>query len=165
MCCTNRKKDGKDHRYWSVVKSRRVAGGQVVQKQALYLGEINASQCEAWRRTIEVFEDGSQSAQTMALFPADRSFDVDDEQVVQIRLKEVELCRPRQWGAWHVSCMNSWALMNFWAEKLPPSPKGTRWDLIVKALYCYRLIDPGSEWRLTRSWYDKSAMADLLGTD
>lgn len=46
---------------------------------------------------------------------------------------------------------------------MPPSLKGTRWDLIVQTLCCYHLIDPGSEWRLNLSWYDKSAMADLLG--
>jgi transposase len=54
-------------------------------------------------------------------------------------------------------------LDEFWAKRLEPSRKGTRWDLIIQALSCYRLLDPGSEWRLHRHWYDKSAMADLLG--
>jgi hypothetical protein len=97
--CTNRKKDGKEHRYWSVMENRRVVGGRVVQRQVLYLGEMNDSQREAWRRTIEVFEDGSKPAKTMALFPEDRHQEIDNEQVVKIRLKEVELRRPRQWGA------------------------------------------------------------------
>ena len=92
--CTNRKKDGKEHRYWSVVENRRVAGGRVVQRQVLYLGEINDTQREAWRRTIEVFEDGSPK--TMALFPEDRSYEIDDNQVVKVRLKDIELRRPRQ---------------------------------------------------------------------
>ena len=163
--CTNRKKDGKEHRYWSVVENRRVTGGRVVQRQVLYLGEINGSQREAWRRTIEVFEDGSLSAKTMALFPEDRPIEIEDEQVVQIRLKDVELRRPRQWGAcWlAVTLYEQLGLNEFWAEKLLPSRKGTRWDLITQALCCYRLIDPGSEWRLNRYWYETSAMADLLG--
>jgi hypothetical protein len=163
--CTNRKKDGKEHRYWSVVENRRVAGGRVVQRQVLYLGEINDSQHEAWRRTIEVFEDGSPSAKTMALFPEDRAREIDDDQVVQIRLKDVELRRPRQFGACWLACAlyDQLGLDRFWAEKLPPGRKGTRWDLIAQALCCYRLIDPGSEWRLNRHWYEKSAMGDLLG--
>jgi len=163
--CTNRQKDGKEHRYWSVVESRRVAGGRVVQRQVLYLGEINDSQCESWRRTIEVFEDGSPSAKTMALFPEDRPVEIDDEQVVQIRLKDVELCRPRQWGGCWLACTlyEQLGFDKFWAERLPPSRKGTRWDFIVQALCCYRLIDPGSEWRLHRHWYETSAMPDLLG--
>jgi hypothetical protein len=163
--CTIRKKDGKEHRYWNVVESRRVSGGHVVQRQVLYLGEINDSQREAWRKTIEVFEDGAATARTMALFPEDRTVEVDDEQVVRIRLKDVEVRRPRQWGGCWLACQlyEELGLDDFWAEKLEPSRKGTRWDLIVQALSCYRLMEPGSEWRMHRHWYEKSAMADLLG--
>ncbi|HEX7474583.1 MAG TPA: IS1634 family transposase [Dehalococcoidales bacterium] len=163
--CTNRKKDGKAHRYWSVVENRRVSSGKVVQRQVLYLGEINDSQRESWRKTVEVLEDGHSSAKTMALFPEDRLVEINDEDMVQIRLKDVELRRPRQWGACWLACWlyKQLGLDTFWSERLPPSRKGTRWDLIVQALCCYRLIDPGSEWRLHRHWYDTCALADLLG--
>jgi transposase len=163
--CTNRKKDGKQHRYWNVVENRRVSGGRVVQRQVLYLGEINDSQREAWRRTIEVLEDGRPSARTMALFPEDRPVEIDDDEVVRIRLKDVELRRPRQWGACWLACTlyEQLGLDAFWAKRLPPSRKGTHWDLIAQALSCYRLLDPGSAWRLHRHWYETSAMADLLG--
>jgi len=163
--CTNRKKDGKGHRYWSVVENRRITGGRVVLRQVLYLGEINDCQRQAWLKTIEVFESGYPSARTMALFPDDRSIEVNDEQVVQIRLRDVALCRPRQWGACWLACTlyQHLGLDVFWASKLPSSRKGTRWDLITQALCCYRLLDPGSEWRLHRHWYETSAMADLLG--
>ena len=58
-----RKKDGKEHCYWSIVESRRVAGGRVVQRHVLYLGEINSSQELAWRKSIQVLEErGSRSA-------------------------------------------------------------------------------------------------------
>jgi hypothetical protein len=131
----------------------------------LYLGEINDSQREAWRKTIEVFEDGSSTPRTLALFPEDRALEIDDEAVVRIRLKELELRRPRQWGACWLACYlyEQLGLDEFWAKRFEPSRKGTRWDLIVQALSCYRLIAPGSEWRLHRDWYEKSAMADLLG--
>jgi hypothetical protein len=163
--CTNRKKDGKEHRYWNVVENRRLADGRVVQRQVLYLGEINGSQREAWRKTIEVFEDGATAAQTLALFPEDRPVEVEDEQVVRIRLSAVELRRPRQWGACWLACTlyEQLGLNQFGRERLPPSRKGTRWDLILQALSCYRFMDPGSEWRLHRHWYEHSAMADLLG--
>jgi Transposase DDE domain len=163
--CTSRKKDGKEHRYWNVVENRRVSGGRVVQRQVLYLGEINDCQREAWRKTIEVLEDGSPAARTMALFPEDRLVAIDDDAVVNIRLKEVELRRPRQWGACWLACTlyEQLGLDAFWAKRLLPSRKGTNWDLIAQALCCYRLLDPGSEWRLHRHWYETSAMADLLG--
>jgi transposase len=163
--CTIRKKDGKEHRYWNVVESRRVSGGHVVQRQVLYLGEINDSQREAWRKTIEVFEGGAATARTMARFPEDRAVEVDDEQVVRIRLKDVEVRRPRQWGGCWLACQlyEELGWDDFGAERLEPSRKGTRWDLIVQALSCYRWMEPGSEWRMHRHWYEKRAMADLLG--
>src|SRR5258705_10134833 len=63
------------------------------------------------------------------------------------------------------SSTKSWACPRFWAERLPPSRKGTRWDLVLQTLCAYRLIDPGSEWRLHRQWFEHSAMGDLLGAD
>jgi transposase len=165
---TTRFKDGKEHRYWSLVENRRVAGGRkVVQRHVLYLGEINSSQQAAWRKTVEVFEAGSPQARTVALFAEERAPEVDDEKVVRIRLDQLELRRPRQWGAcWLASVLyQKLELDLFWGERLLPSRKGTRWDHVLQLLVSYRLIDPGSEWRLHREWFDKSAMADLLGAD
>lgn len=165
---TTRFKDGKEHHYWSLVENRRVAGGaKVVQRHVLYLGEINSSQQAAWRKTIEIFEAGSAKPQTVALFPEERSPEVDDEQIVRIRLDRLELHRPRQWGAcWLASVLYQKLQLDvFWGERLRPSRKGTRWDQVLQTLVSYRLIDPGSEWRLHREWFDKSAMADLLGAD
>jgi hypothetical protein len=163
--CTQRRKDGKLHRYWSLVENRRVSGGRVVQRHLLYLGEINDSQRAAWRKTIEVFADGAPRSQTLALFPEDGTAPVDDATVVRLRLGALHVERPRQWGACWLACQlyAQLGLDGFWAQRLPPSRKGTRWDLILQALAVYRLIDPGSEWRLHREWFVNSAMADLLG--
>src|SRR5438034_11514549 len=97
--CSKRFKDGKPHHYWSIVENRRVAGGKVVQRHVLYLGEINSSQQEAWRRTIEIFEDGEVKPKTVALFPEDRAVGISSEEIVRIRLKDLQLKRPAQWGA------------------------------------------------------------------
>src|SRR2546423_8355916 len=70
--CKVRRKDGKQHRYWSVVENTRVARGRVVQRHVLYLGEINDTQELAWRRSIEVLEDGAAQPRTLSLFPEDR---------------------------------------------------------------------------------------------
>jgi len=163
--CTQRRKDGKLHRYWSLVENRRVTGGRVAQRHVLYLGEINDSQRAAWRKTIEVFEEGAPQPQTLSLFPEDAAPPVDDASIVRLRLGAVQVRRPRQWGAcWLATRLyTQLGLDRFWAEHLPASRKGTRWDLILQALASYRLIDPGSEWRLHREWFLTSAMADLLG--
>src|SRR6478736_5231532 len=69
---TKRKKDGKEHRYWSIVENRRVGGGRVVQRPLLYLGEINDSQELAWRKSIAVLEEGAAAPRPLSLFPEDR---------------------------------------------------------------------------------------------
>ena len=67
---TTRKKDGKVHRYWSIVENRRLTGGRVLQRHVLYLGEINDRQERAWRRSIEVLDDAGER-QTLLLFATD----------------------------------------------------------------------------------------------
>jgi Transposase DDE domain len=163
-----RRKDGKEHRYWSIVESRRCAGGRVVQRPVLYLGEINDDQHAAWCRVIETFDEGSGHYRQLALFPAKRS--VPDQAQgfgVQVRLDAMELHRPRQWGACWLACQlyEQLQLDRFFAPLLADSREGTSWQHILQTLVCYRLIDPGSEWRLHRQWFEQSAMADLLGED
>ena len=55
--CNRRFKDGKEHHYWNIVESKRCREGKVVQRQVLYLGEINDSQHESWCRLIEAFDE------------------------------------------------------------------------------------------------------------
>jgi transposase len=162
--CTRRVKDGKAHEYWNLVENRRLADGRVVQRQVLYLGEINASQREAWRKTIEVHERGHR--RQVALFPAG-SMPADDVDAIGVLLSELSLRRPRQWGACWLA-LDLWQqleLDSFWRPRLRPSREGTPWLKVLKTLVAYRLIDPGSEWRLHRQWFDASAMADVLHSD
>jgi hypothetical protein len=160
-------KDGKEHRYWSIVENHRTQSNKVIQRQVLYLGEINDSQRTSWCKTIEVFEHGKMGTRQMALFPDDRDAPELECEVVQIRLSELELHHSRQWGACWLAChlWNVLELDSFWTPRLPPGRKGTCWLNILKILVCYRLISPGSEWRLHREWYHNSAMGDLLGDD
>ena len=165
---TTRKKDGKVHRYFSVVENKRVRGGRVLQRHVLYLGEINCSQELAWRKSIAVLDEGEKKPRTLSLFPEDRCEGiVGGESVVRLKLAQLRLERPRQWGGCWLA-LQLWrelGLDGFWAERLPASRKGTRWDEVLLILAVYRLLSPGSEWRLHREWYQRSALADLLGTD
>jgi DDE family transposase len=164
---TSRKKDGKVHRYWSVVENCRVKGGRVVQRHVLYLGEINDTQRAAWCRTIEVFEKGQARPSQVAIFPEDRAVPPLDCTVVQVHLDRLRLEQPRQWGAcWLALELWGWLRLDeFWAPRLPTSRKGTEWLQVLKTLVVYRLLDPGSEWRLHRQWFRQSALGDLLGAD
>jgi hypothetical protein len=165
---STRKKDGKEHRYFSVVENKRVSGGRVLQRHVLYLGEINSSQELAWRRSIEVLDEGTRAARTLALFPEDRCETVvADESIVRLKLAQLRLERPRQWGACWLA-LRLWQqlrLDEFWRERLLASRKGTRFDQVLFVLVVYRLLSPGSEWRLHRHWFERSALGDLLGAD
>jgi hypothetical protein len=92
--CSARKKDGKEQHYWSLVENRRVAEGRVVQRHVLYLGEINDDQQVAWRRSIEIFDQGEKVARTVALVAAERQIEQDSHATVRIRVDEMELRRP-----------------------------------------------------------------------
>ena len=166
--CTTRKKNGKLHRYWSVVENKRCAGDKIVQRHVLYLGEINERQEVVWQDAAAAFPDAEPPARPAALFSAERTLVAEAAlQAVRVKLSEMALRRPRQYGACWLAChlYQELGLDSFWAERLPPSRKGTRWDLILQTLVAYRLIDPGSEWRLHREWFERSAMGDLLGAD
>jgi hypothetical protein len=142
---TKRKKDGKEHRYWSIVENRRVSGGRVVQRPLLYLGEINDSQELAWRKSIAVREEGAVAPRSLSLFPEDRCEGVlPDASIVRLKLSELRLRRPRQWGGCWLA-LNLWrelALDQFWGERLGPSRKGTRWHQVLLLLATYRLLAP-----------------------
>ena len=165
---TTRKRDGKTHRYWSVVENRRLADGRVLQRHVLYLGESNDSQAHAWRRSIEVIDEREDAPRTVALFPEDRIEEcVLDTSVVRLRLSQLRLCQPRVWGSCWLA-LKLWErleLDRFWSQRLSRSRKGTRWDQVVFVLVAYRLLSPGSEWRLHRQWFERSALKDLLGAD
>jgi hypothetical protein len=165
--CNSRFKNGKDHHYWSIVENRRCAGGKIVQRPVLYLGEINDSQKEAWIKSIEVFDEDQKCSSPLALFPADRLVPAQVAEAVQVRLERFEVRRPRQWGACWLAC-DLWSqlqLDQFWDQRLPASREETQWKLILQTLVGYGLIDPGSEWRPHRQWFEQSAMGDLLGWD
>lgn len=160
-------KDGKEHRYWSIVENRRTCNNRVVQRQVLYLGEINDAQRAGWCKSIEVLQADGSASQQMALFPCDRTAPALDCETVQVNLNRLSLHHPRQWGGCWLA-LTLWKQLEldaFWAPKLPPSRKGTRWLNVFKLLVCYRLIAPGSEWHLHREWFERSAMADLLAED
>ena len=160
-------KDGKPHRYYTVVESRRLQSGKVAQRQVLYLGEINDSQQAAWRRTLEVFDEAEQRITPLSLFPEDRAIPADAIDSVQVKLGEMKLERARPYGNCWLGCelWQQLQLDRFWSEKLPQGREGVAWPQVLELLVVNRLIEPGSEFRVHRHWFDHSAMDVLLGRD
>jgi len=160
-------KDGKEHRYYTVVESRRLSSGKVAQKQVLYLGEINDSQQSAWRKTLEVFDEQQQRYTPLSLFPEDRPMPADALDSVRVKLSQMRLERARPYGNCWLGCelWRQLQLDRFWAEKLLPGREEVPWAQVLELLVVNRLIEPGSEFRLHRHWFDHSAMDVLLGRD
>jgi transposase len=165
-----RKKDGKIHRYFSVVENRRVgAKRRTVQRTVLHLGEINGSQEAAWRQTLEVFDEGRQEHRTLSLFPDDSVAVPASVDSLRVRLSEMELHRARAFGDCWLGCelWRQLGLEEFWHERLDEKVRRETvdWEKVLRLLVINRLIDPGSEFRVHRQWFDRSAMGELLGED
>jgi len=165
--CTKRRKDGKEHRYFSVVENVRAPGRRTpFQKTLLYLGEISDAQQSAWLKAMRVFDEASGQPRNLTLFAEGRPVhDALARSSVSVSLADYQLKRPRQYGACWLACelWRELQLERFWNECLKPSREGTDWARQLLVSVAYRLIEPGSEWRCHRLWYERTAMGDLLG--
>jgi hypothetical protein len=162
-----RRKNGKEHRYFTVVESRRLAGGKVIQRQVLYLGEINDSQQAAWRKTLSVVAGRGQQPQAMSLFPDDRAVPPDAINAVQVRMNQMVLRRPRAFGDCWLAC-ELWRQLHldrFWDRRLAQGKEDVPWAKVLQLLAVNRLIEPGSEFRVHRHWFGRTAMDELLDVD
>src|SRR5882762_9936691 len=118
---TRRKKDGKDHRYFSIVESHRLSSGKMAQRTVLYLGEVNDQEAAAWRKSLEVFDEDRQSSLTLSLFPEDREIPQDAVDGLQVKLSGLELRRTRVFGNCWLAC-ELWRQLDldgFWQQRLP----------------------------------------------
>jgi len=164
-------KNGKQHRYFSIVENRRVGGGpkvaKVAQRTVLYLGEINDSQQAAWRKTMDVFDDARNQTTQLALFPDDRPIPPDALNAIQVRLCEMKLLRPRSFGDCWLGCWlwQHLELDRFWRQRFEDARGEVPWEKVLELLVVHRIIAPGSEYRLHRQWFLRSTMDELLNVD
>ena len=162
-----RRKNGKIHRYFTVVENRRVSGGGTTQRQVLYLGEINDTQQQAWRRTLEVFDEDQGQYRELSLFPNDRPLPSGELDSIAVKLESMELRRPRSFGDCWLGCWlwEKLCLSSFWKMQLDDHRGEVPWAKVLQLLVINRLIDPGSELRIHRQWFLRSAMDELLEVD
>ena len=163
-----RRKNGKPHTYYNVVENRRLADGRSVQRQVLYLGEINAQQEDSWRRALQVFDPVGNQTQTMSLFTAPEMIPSEQVNSLAVCLNQMTLRHPRSYGDCWLGCQlwQDLKLDEFWNKRLVADGRsGVSWEKVLALLVINRLIDPGSEFRLHRQWFDRSAMDELLEVD
>jgi len=139
---TTRKKDGKEHRYWSIVENRRLSDGRVIQRHVLYLRRSTPRRSGRGVDRLK-YSKTAQRHRRRSLFPEDRCEGVvPDGAVVRLRLSELRLCRPPAMGGCWLALWLWQALRldEFWAERLLPSRTGTRWDQVLFVLVAYSII-------------------------
>jgi transposase len=162
-----RKKDGKVHRYWSVVENRRLRSGHTTQRTVLSLGEINDTQQAAWRKSLEALNEATQRTEQICLFPEDRDIPPEVLNGLQVKLSELTLQRPRVFGDCWLACRlwDELQLGEFWRQRLPDGKAQVPWFKVLELLAVRQLVAPGSKWHLHRRWFLSSAMDQLLDED
>src|SRR5947208_2517968 len=160
-----REKEGKDHRYWSLVETvRRPSGPR--QRTLCYLGELNSSAQARWLKTVEVFNEQGETEQ-LKLFPSHIEPPANDPQVVRVLVNRVRLERTRQFG----TCFLGWELWkrleldDFFQQAMDDDPAEVPWSRVAAVVASNRLWVPGSELAIEERWYPATALDDLLDLD
>src|SRR5712671_341244 len=159
----NRSKDGKAHRYWSLVETIRTPDGPR-QRMLCYLGELSGSAQARWLKTIEVFNERGESRQ-LKLFPSEVEPPEDDPNVARVLLNKVRLERSQQFGNCYVG-LDLWKrleLDHFYEELIDKKQAAVPWSRIAALLAINRLCEPSSELAVEQRWYPATALDDLLG--
>jgi hypothetical protein len=160
-----RRKDGKDHSYWSLVETVRTPDGPR-QRTLCYLGELNSSAQARWLKTLEVFNEQGEKQQ-LKLFPSQVEPPPHDPQVARVLLDQVRLERTRQFGSCWLG-LQLWKrleLDRFFEEAVDEQVADVPWSRVVALLAINRLCAPGSEWAVEQRWYPSTALDDLLGIE
>jgi len=160
-----RRKDGKEHVYYSLSESLRVSRTRTVQRRVLNLGELNTTQLDQWQRSIEVLEENGKARQRR-LFTDREGQAPAAEDVCEVLLSSLRVCRPRQFGAPWLGCrlFQELELDRFFGEVFADCRGSEDWAKVVELLVVNRLCAPGSELSIHERWFKSTAMDFLLDT-
>jgi hypothetical protein len=152
---TTRRKDGKVHRYWQLVRSVRV-GRKVVQQTVAHLGELDTEGCARARALARAITGARPQPE---LFEA-----ADDDEALPVRLKRIRLERGRTFG-------DVWLGWTLWralkldevlARLVPEGRETVPWATMAAVLVLARLSEPSSELHIAETWYRGTALEDLV---
>src|SRR3970040_981013 len=152
---TTRKKDGKVHRTWRLVRSVRI-GRRVIQQTVQPLGEVDEAgrlRARALARALigepeqaDLFDDGTR------------------DQTIGVRLKGVRVENGRHFGSlsWPLARWRACRLDEFAAAHIPAGKEEVPWEKMAAVLVAARLCEPSSELHIAEDWYRRTALSDLL---
>ena len=162
-----RRKDGKEHVYYSVAESTRVGRDRVVQRRLLNLGELNTTQIDRWQHSIEVIEEDGRACQRRLFSDREGQAPQQEEDVCEVVLSSLSVRRPRVLGDCWLGCRlwEELGLDKFWFEALGDRRGAVEWSKVMELLAVNRLCAPGSELSIHERWFSRTAMDFLLGCD
>ena len=153
---TTRRKDGKAHTYWQLVRSVRT-GRQVRQQTVAHLGELDA-QGRARARALARAITGAPDQRELFVAPE------GDGAAIPVRLNRVRLERARRFGdvwlGWRL--WRALGLDALLARLLPAGREAVPWATMAAVLVLARLCEPASELHIAEAWYGGTALEDLL---
>lgn len=156
---TTRRKDGKTHVYWQLVRSVR-HGRKVVQETVAQLGELDAQGRAKATQLARLISGREQENAQASLFESSAP-----SAAVKVRLDAIRLERSRAFGAVWLS-LRLWQALKLDAllgALLPPGREAVAWSQVIAILAIARLCEPCSELHVAEQWYRTTALEDLLG--
>ena len=161
-----RRKNGKEHTYWSLVESYRTARGSR-QRVVAYLGELKPTEEDGWAK-LGAHLDGKDPSRRpqLSLFDPPRSATGPrDEEEVRVRLKGIQLERLRDfgdvwmaWGLWRML-----ELDDLLEREIQPGREEVPWGTVAAILAIARFCEPSSELHIEEKWYRRTALDELIG--
>ena len=142
-----RRKDGKEHVYYSLAETTRVGRDRVVQRRLLNLGELNTTQIDRWQRSIEVIEEDGRACQRRLFSDREGQAPQQEEDVCEVVLSSLSVRRPRRLGDCWLGCRlwEELGLDKFWFQALGDRRGAVEWSKVMQLLAVNRLCAPGSE--------------------
>ena len=150
-----RKKDGKVHRYWCLVRSVRV-GRRVIQQTVAHLGELDEQGRIEARALAHRLIGAPEQAQLFR--------DGTEQLTVPVRLKGIRIERSRRFGDVYLA-LALWrgtGLEHLCEQLLPTGKERIAWAKMAAVLVIARFCEPSSELHIAEDWYRRAALADLL---
>jgi len=156
---TTRRKDGKTHVYWRLVRSVR-CGRKVVQQTVAQLGELDNEGCARAENLAQEITGRAARDHQKQLFE-----DKEWTEPLRLKLDEVRLERSRSFGAVWLGWVlwRALKLEEVLNEVMASGREKVPWAEVIAILVIGRLVEPSSELHVAERWYRTTALQDLLG--
>lgn len=159
-----RRKNGKDHVYWSLVESYRTARGSR-HRVVAYLGELSGGQKSGWAQLGRTLAGKRRTRPELSLFDPPHYDEPADDEPVLVKLRDLRLERLRRFGdVW--LALGLWRLLgldSLLEQLIPEGREEIPWHQMAAILTIARFCEPSSELHIEDTWYRATALDDLLG--